>query len=123
MWGRNPPQSCLFALGMLATSDPLGGMHCNVCMALSLNDMGNLFETCSTSTREMPHPFLISLSSRHEWDKCQKDFPCHLRTKPCGNCEACHPKGQMLQACPKQTNMIEVDFFPTDHIYFYLFNI
>ena len=50
------------------------------------------------------------------WDKSQKDFPCHLRTKPCERYDACHPKGQTLQACPKQTNMIEVDFFPTRSI-------
>ena len=35
MWGRNPPQLCLSALGVLATSDPLGGMLRNVRTALS----------------------------------------------------------------------------------------
>ena len=62
MWGRNPPQSCLSALGVLATSDPLGGMLRNVHTGLSLSDMGSLFETCPTLTREAPHLYLISLS-------------------------------------------------------------
>ena len=48
MWGRNPSQSCLPTLGMLATSDPLGDMLHNVRMTLSSSDMGSLFETCPT---------------------------------------------------------------------------
>ena len=46
MWGRNPPQSCLSVLGMLATFDLLGGMLRNVRTALLPLCRAHLYHYC-----------------------------------------------------------------------------
>ena len=64
VWGRNPPQSCLSALGMLATSDPLGGMLRNVYLALSSSDMGSLWDLSHIDKRSAPPmPYKLELKA------------------------------------------------------------
>ena len=71
-----------------------------VCFSSCLTDLFN-----PTSGRDVSHMCLISLSPRHMCSS-GRDMPYTGVTKPCGRCEACHPKGRTLQACPKQAILL-----------------